>query len=80
MPTSLRGMADLEIMVGGASTDLHSGMHCIGKANPKHVLSHIFASMKDLNGNITVHGFYKDVKELSAEYRLNIEKFFLKKN
>ena len=74
MITSLKGLVGLEIKVSGASSDLHSGIHGGGIANPIHALSHIIASMKDVNGDITVAGFYEDVEELSVHDRQNISK------
>ena len=74
MITSLKGLVGLEIKVSGASSDLHSGIHGGGIANPIHALSHIIASMKDVNGDITVAGFFEDVEELSVHDRQNISK------
>lgn len=69
MITGLKGLVGCAITVNGATSDQHSGMHGGGIANPIHALSHIIASMKDLNGEIKVAGFYDDVVELSVHDR-----------
>ena len=58
MITSLRGMVGLEIKVSGSKDELHFGMHSGGIANSIHALALIISSMKDLNGHVTVAGFY----------------------
>ena len=65
----LKGLVGCELTVTGADGDKHSGMHGGGIANPIHALSHIIASMKGLDGKITIDGFYDDVVELSVENR-----------
>ena len=70
----LKGLIGCEIAVVGAKGDQHSGMHGGGIANPLHALSHIIASMKGLDGKITIEGFYDDVVDLTAEDRQAIAK------
>ena len=70
----LKGLIGCEITVTGAKSDQHSGMHGGGIANPIHALSHIIASMKDLDGRINVEGFYDDVIDLTADDREAIAK------
>lgn len=65
----LKGLVGCELTVTGANGDKHSGMHGGGIANPIHALSHIIASMKGLDGRITIDGFYDDVVELTVEDR-----------
>ena len=65
----LKGLVGCEITVTGADGDKHSGMHGGGIANPIHALSHIIASMKGLDGKITIDGFYDDVIDLTVEDR-----------
>ena len=72
MITGLKGLVGCEMTVCGASGDQHSGMQGGGIANPIHALSHIIASMKDLNGDINVAGFYDDVVELTIHDRQTI--------
>ena len=63
----LRGLTSLEVKVTGARSDLHSGTHGGGVANPALGLAHLLASMKSPDGRITIDGFYDDVIELSDE-------------
>jgi len=65
----LKGLTSLEIKVTGARSDLHSGMHGGGVANPAQALAHLLASMKAPDGRITISGFYDDVVELSQADR-----------
>ena len=74
MITGLKGLVGCEITVSGAKGDQHSGMQGGGIANPIHALSHIIASMKGLDGKITVKGFYDDVVPLSDGDRHDIAK------
>ncbi len=72
--TGLKGLVGLEIFVQGPKSDQHSGLHGGGIANPLQALSHIVSSLKDLNGRITVEGFYDDVIDLTDEDREMIAK------
>ena len=62
---ALKGLTSLEITVTGARSDLHSGMHGGGVANPGMALAHLLASMKSPDGRITIDGFYDDVIDLT---------------
>jgi len=65
----LRGLCYYQIDLKGSGTDLHSGSFGGAVANPAFVLAQILASMKDKNGRVTIPGFYKDVKPLTARER-----------
>ena len=65
----LKGLTGCEVTVTGAKGDQHSGKHGGGIANPLHALSHLIASMKDIEGKIKIKGFYDDVVDLKAEDR-----------
>lgn len=69
---ALKGLVSLEIHVQGARGDLHSGMHGGGVANPGMALAQILATMKSVDGAITVAGFYDDVLPLDEETRAAI--------
>lgn len=69
---ALRGLASVEIVVRGARSDQHSGMHGGGIANPAMALAQILASMKAPDGRITVEGFYDDVLPLTEDDRAAI--------
>ncbi len=76
----LRGIAGIEIEVTGPNRDLHSGVYGGGVANPITVLCEMIASLKDKKGHITIPGFYKDVKVLSAKERKELNKAPFKLN
>ncbi|MBQ9529985.1 MAG: dipeptidase [Bacteroidales bacterium] len=65
----MRGLAYMEIVVKGPSTDLHSGHYGGAVANPANVLCDIISQLIDKDGRVTIKGFYDDVVELSAEER-----------
>ena len=67
--TGLKGLVACEVTVTGARADQHSGQQGGGIANPIQGLSQIIASMKGLDGRITVDGFYDDVIDLTVEDR-----------
>lgn len=69
---ALKGMAKMEIVVQGPRSDQHSGLHGAGIANPAMALAHILASLKSVDGLITVDGFYDDVIPLTEEDRAHI--------
>ncbi len=65
----LRGLCYYQIDLQGSGTDLHSGSFGGAVANPAMVLSQLLASMKDRNGRVTIPGFYRDVRALTARER-----------
>ena len=67
-----KGLVTLDIVVEGASTDLHSGRYGGTVANPLHVLAEILASLHRPDGTVAVDGFYDGIPPLSAERRLAI--------
>jgi acetylornithine deacetylase/succinyl-diaminopimelate desuccinylase-like protein len=64
-----RGLAGIFIDVQGPDHDLHSGTYGGTIANPIHALVEILDSMHDKDGQITVDGFYDDVRPLTDEDR-----------
>src|SRR6202050_2873451 len=52
-----KGLVSLDIVVDGASTDLHSGRYGGVVANPGHVLAEILASLHTPGGAVAVGGF-----------------------
>ncbi|MFG1461805.1 dipeptidase [Xanthobacter sp. DSM 24535] len=75
--TSLRGMLHAEIVVTGASRDLHSGLFGGAARNPLHVLARLIADVHDAKGRITIPGFYDDVREPTAAVRAQWERLGL---
>jgi acetylornithine deacetylase/succinyl-diaminopimelate desuccinylase-like protein len=63
----LRGLAQEEVVLTGASHDLHSGMFGGPVVNPIHVLAQIIADLHGADGKVTLPGFYDDVTELPQE-------------
>jgi acetylornithine deacetylase/succinyl-diaminopimelate desuccinylase-like protein len=64
-----RGLASIFVDVQGPGHDLHSGTYGGTIANPIHGLVRILDSMHDMDGRITVDGFYDEVRLLSDEER-----------
>jgi acetylornithine deacetylase/succinyl-diaminopimelate desuccinylase-like protein len=60
----LRGLAQEEVILKGASHDLHSGMFGGPVANPIHVLATIVADLHGPDGRVALPGFYDGVQEL----------------
>lgn len=66
---SLRGIAAMEVIVRGPSTDLHSGIFGGAVMNPASALVKLLASLHDESGRIAVPGFYDDVIKPDAAER-----------
>lgn len=64
-----RGIVGLEFTVQGPQTDLHSGRHGGGIANPLHAIASIIHGLHDEHGRVTVPGFYSGVTDLTAGQR-----------
>jgi acetylornithine deacetylase/succinyl-diaminopimelate desuccinylase-like protein len=67
--TMLRGLCGEEIVITAADRDLHSGFYGSAAANPNHVLARILADLRDVDGRVTIPGFYDGVPELPAALR-----------
>jgi len=72
LTVSSRGLAGLELVLTGASKDLHSGRHGGGVANPLHAMARLIATLHEPNGRVAVTGFYDRVRELTAAERAAI--------
>ncbi|HEV8335170.1 MAG TPA: dipeptidase [Candidatus Polarisedimenticolia bacterium] len=64
----LRGLIYYQIDLRGSSSDLHSGSFGGAVANPAFVLAEMLSATK-VRGRVTIPGFYKDVKPLTARER-----------
>ncbi|HEY6294150.1 MAG TPA: dipeptidase [Streptosporangiaceae bacterium] len=64
-----KGLVAMDIVVEGASTDLHSGRYGGTVANPLHALADILASLHRPDGKVAVVGFYDGIPELTPERR-----------
>jgi acetylornithine deacetylase/succinyl-diaminopimelate desuccinylase-like protein len=67
-----KGLVSLDIVVDGASTDLHSGRYGGVVANPVHVLAEILASLHTPDGAVAVGGFYEGIPPLTEQRRREI--------
>jgi acetylornithine deacetylase/succinyl-diaminopimelate desuccinylase-like protein len=67
-----KGLVSMDIVVTGASTDLHSGRYGGTVANPLHALAAILASLHRPDGSVAVAGFYDGIPALSAARRHEI--------
>jgi acetylornithine deacetylase/succinyl-diaminopimelate desuccinylase-like protein len=67
-----KGLVTMDIVVEGASTDLHSGRYGGTVANPLHALSEILASLHGSDGRVAVPGFYDGIPPLTDARRREI--------
>ena len=65
--TALRGLVAEEVVLHGASRDLHSGVYGGAAVNPIHALARILGALHDDAGAVALPGFYDDVEELPEE-------------
>ncbi|MEH7391876.1 dipeptidase [Bacillus sp. JJ1474] len=63
----LRGLCGLQIDVKGAKGDLHSGLYGGAVQNPIHALVQLVNTFHDIDGKITVDGFYDQVQPLTED-------------
>jgi acetylornithine deacetylase/succinyl-diaminopimelate desuccinylase-like protein len=57
----VRGVMGVELTVYGPARALHSGHYGNWAPNPLVLMSHLIASMRDVDGRILIDGFYDDV-------------------
>ncbi|MGA9837037.1 MAG: M20/M25/M40 family metallo-hydrolase, partial [Gemmatimonadaceae bacterium] len=67
--SSLRGLAYFQIEVIGPATDLHSGSYGGAVVNPAMALARILAGMHDVDGHVTIPGFYDKVRDWGEKAR-----------
>jgi acetylornithine deacetylase/succinyl-diaminopimelate desuccinylase-like protein len=63
----MRGLAEAQLDVTGASTDLHSGTFGGAVANPLQALAQLLAGLHDAEGRVTLPRFYDRVLPLGNE-------------
>ncbi len=68
-----RGITGLEITVYGPTRPLHSGHYGNWAPNPAVALAHLLAGWRDVDGNITIEGYGKRVRDLTPEERNALE-------
>lgn len=65
----LKGFTGLEVTVHGPNRDLHSGLYGGAVKNPAMALSHLLASLKNEDEQVTVPGFYDGIEKLPQHER-----------
>lgn len=65
----LRGLAYVEVILTGPDRDLHSGVYGGAVENPINALARLIAELHDSRHQITIPGFYDDVRPLTEEER-----------
>ncbi len=63
----LRGLAYFELRIFGPKADLHSGVFGGVVDNPANVLSRLIAGMHNEQGQVTLPGFYDQVRKITPE-------------
>ncbi len=71
--SSLRGLAYFQIDVRGPATDLHSGSYGGAVINPAMALARILATMHDVDGRVTIPGFYDKVRDWGEQARRDMQ-------
>jgi acetylornithine deacetylase/succinyl-diaminopimelate desuccinylase-like protein len=64
-----RGVTGLELTAYGPLRPLHSGHYGNWAPNPAVRLAHVISGLRDVDGRITVQGFYDDVRALTDAER-----------
>lgn len=64
-----RGITTMDVTLKGSSVDLHSGSHGGIVFNPIHALVDVLAKCRDDKGQITIPGFYDDVRTVEGKER-----------
>jgi acetylornithine deacetylase/succinyl-diaminopimelate desuccinylase-like protein len=65
----VRGVLSFELRARGANQDLHSGRFGGVAPNPIWTLVHLLATMKNPQGEITIDGFYDNVRPITVAER-----------
>lgn len=61
----VRGITELQMTVYGPNRALHSGHYGNWAPNPIALLINLLSTMRDVDGNIQIKGFYDDVRPLT---------------
>ena len=69
----VRGVVGADLTVYGPSRPLHSGHYGNWAPNPNAMMVHLLASMRDVEGRITIPGFYDDVAPVTAADRAALQ-------
>lgn len=71
---ALRGLTYFELRVYGPDHDLHSGSFGGVVHNPAQAICELIAGMHDVNGKVTLPGFYDQVRSITDEERSQLER------
>ena len=69
---SLRGGVGFVVDLFGPSHDIHSGEFGGTIQNPIHVMARLIAGLHDVNGHVTLPGFYDRVRKLEDDERAEL--------
>ena len=72
---SMRGLAYFEFTARSAPADMHSGQYGGVVGNAAMALARVLASVQDASGQVTIAGFYDDVRAPSAARREELSEF-----
>jgi acetylornithine deacetylase/succinyl-diaminopimelate desuccinylase-like protein len=70
----LRGLVLCDVVITGAKSDLHSGLHGGVLRNPIQAISELCASLHTPDGRVAIKGFYDDVMPVESWEREQIAK------
>ncbi len=70
----LRGLVLCDVVVTGARSDLHSGLHGGVLRNPIQALAELCASLHSPDGRVNIPGFYDDVLDVEPWERSELAK------
>jgi acetylornithine deacetylase/succinyl-diaminopimelate desuccinylase-like protein len=71
---ALRGLAYFDLKVYGPDHDLHSGSYGGVVHNPAQAICELIAGMHDENGGVNLPGFYDQVRPITDEERLQLDR------
>lgn len=72
MCTGMRGLVACSVEIRTASVDLHSGMYGGAVRNAAHVAADLVAALHDVDGRVSIPGFYDGVEPLTDAVRAQI--------
>ncbi|TIV56415.1 M20/M25/M40 family metallo-hydrolase [Mesorhizobium sp.] len=64
-----RGILEEEIEITCAGRDLHSGAYGNAARNPIQVLAELIASLRGINGEVAIEGFYDGIQDLNKDVK-----------
>jgi acetylornithine deacetylase/succinyl-diaminopimelate desuccinylase-like protein len=71
---SLRGGFSARVVLTGPSNDLHSGLFGGAVPNPALYAARFVGTLKNLDGEVQIPGFYNGVEDITDDQRTNLER------